>query len=152
MTEIGYFQIEEAIANLLRTDARTATINDKEITVVVEETFAPMANTPWAGVYLKSWETPAEEERIGAGTHFVTFLNIEIWLYEYSLEHREGAILRDEFLRKVKEVFKDPKNRSLDGNALMTTFAGGEFDNATDKGNKGFYKGVSMILTVEVRE
>lgn len=149
MAEINYFQIEEAIGDILLKDPRTKIIGNDKLKVEVEENFQLIPDkTPWVGIYLDDWDSPAEEEIIGGTKPIRTNLGITLWLYSYALKNRTGAQLRDRLLQKVKEVLK--KNRTLNNNVLTFRFAGGDFDNASV--DEGFFKGVSLKLECEVRE
>ena len=149
MSEINYFDIEKAIADILLTDSRTERIGDSVLKVEVEENFNLIPDKcPWVGVYLESWDSPAEEEKIGGATPFTTFLVVSLWLYEFAMENRTGSQLRDRLLQKVKEVLKD--NRKLNNNVLIWRFEGGDFDNAITE--DGFFKGVSTKIICEIRE
>lgn len=156
MSEIDYFSIEVAIRDILLADSSTAEINDKQLTVVIEENFNPKPDTvPWLGIYLDSWVTDPDDELIapGSGGAFRTFLMFELWLYEYALDNKDSSTKRDTFLSKVKEVLKKTANRTLNNTVLITTFAGGRFENQKTEGKRGaFYKGVSIKLKAEVRE
>ena len=154
MSEIDYFGIEEAVRDILLADSRTAEVNDKQTTVLIEEPFKPNPDTvPWVGIYLSKWDSPEEDELIapGSGSSVRTFLLLELWLYEYALNNKDSSTKRDTLLSKIKEVLKD--NRTLNGTVLITTFAGGRFENQMSEKKRGaFYKGVSIKLKVEVRE
>lgn len=149
MTEIDYTGIMQNIKDLFLADERTKIVGGKPLVVQIEEAFQPIPDRcPWVGIYLDSWETRAENELIGGSAPRLTTLNIEMWLYEFSLENATGARKRDTLLQKVKEVLKD--NRTLSGAVLITRFMGGEFDGAKVK--EGFLKGVSLKLECEIRE
>lgn len=149
MSEIDYTSITQAVKDLLLADPRTAIFNGRPLTVALEDSFQPVGDRcPWVGIYLDSWQSPAEQEFIGGSSPVRTLLNIELWLYEFSLENATGARKRDTLLQKVKEVLKE--NRQLSNTVLVTRFMGGEFDNAKTK--EGFLKGVSIMLECEVRE
>lgn len=146
MAAIDYLDIEENLASIFRADENLIGIG---VRVDVEESFNPIPDRcPWIGIYLDSWDTPADGEFIGGTSPFQTFLNLEIWLYEFALENKKGCQLRDALLQKVKEVLKT--HRTINGTVLVTRFEGGEFDNAKTK--EGFFKGVSIKLQAEVRE
>ena len=100
------------------------------------------------GIYLDTWETPAEEELIGGSRPHRTFLVFEIWCYEFGLENKSTAQKRDTLLEEVKDGLKG--NRNLNGKVLVTRFKGGDFDNAQKE--EGFFKGVSIKLECEVKE
>ena len=149
MSEIDYFGIEEAVADILLTDSRTRRIGDSLLKVEIEEPFNLIPDKcPWVGIYLDSWDSPAEEERIGGNSPFLTYLILELWLYEFAMESRTASQLRDRLLRKVKETLKD--NRKLNNKVLIWRFAGGEFDSPAT--SEGFFRGVSLKLECEVRE
>lgn len=149
MSAIDYTAIEQALKDLLLADERTREINGRRLTVAIEEMFQPLPDKcPWAGVYLDTWESSAEQELIGGAQPLRTTVVLELWLYEFSLDNTVGAQKRDLLLQNVKEVLK--ANRSLGGAVLVTRFLGGEFDNAKVK--EGFLKGVSLKLECEVRE
>lgn len=154
MSEIPYYDIEMALANILKDDIRLKDFDGKKVTVHVEQKIPPaMPAMPWVGIYLDGWETPEDGEFIAAGSKFTSFLILELWLFTYSLEQAQGAKTRDRLLQKVKEVLKEPDNRKIGNLALMTTFEGGTFMNPKTEGNaKGFTSGVSIKLRVEVRE
>ena len=168
MSEIDYFTIEEDLATILKNDstlkakANGGELGNQDLFVDVEEPFAAMSDrTPLCGIYLDSWETNPEDERIAAGTKFLTRLNLELWLWEFALDSKEGARLRDRLSKKVKEVLRAPANRKINNSVQITTFQGGDFDNAKEKrtgtgggttGEIGFFKGVSIKLQVEVFE
>ena len=160
MSEINYFKIEDDLGAILRKDSRLKSkdngggLGNKDLIVEVEETFSGISTKiPWCGIYLDSWE--ALEERVGGKA--LTFLNFELWLWEFSLKNREGAIVRDRLMQKVMEVLKD--NRKINDNVQIMTFQGGEFDNAKKKrastgsgksAEFGFFKGVSIKIRAEV--
>lgn len=162
MSEINYFKIEDDLGAILRNDPRLKSkdnggqLGNKGLVVEVEETFSAVSiKIPWCGIYLDSWEPL--EERVAAGQKSLTFLNFELWLWEFSLKNREGAILRDRLMQKVMEVLKD--NRKINDNVQIMTFQGGEFDNAKKKRTStgsgksaefGFFKGVSIKIRAEV--
>ena len=150
MREINYFKIMETPADILRNAISLKTdIGNNSLRVEVEDTAQLIPDKcPWIGIYLSSWETPWEEEKIGGSTPHTTYLEIELWLYEFALENRQGAILRDRLMQKVKEVLKN--NRKINNTVLISRFEGGEFDNAYAE--TGFFKGVSIKLKCEVRE
>lgn len=154
MSEIPYFDIEMALANILKNDVSLQSFDNKKVTVHVEKKIPPPAGAmPWIGIYLDGWETPEEGEFIAAGSKFTSFLVLELWLFTYSLVQDQSAKTRDRLLQKVKEILKKPDNRKISGLALMTTFDGGTFMNPKTEGaKKGFTSGVSIKLRVEVRE
>ena len=146
MTEINYYTIETSLKSLLETDSRIIALG---ATVEVEENFNLVsAMCPWIGIALESWESPADEERIGGATPVLTTLILKVWLYTFGIESNTASQSRDTLLQKVKEVLKE--NRTLNDSVLITRFEGGEFDNA--EGEDGFFKGVSIELECEVRE
>jgi len=146
MTEINYYTIETTLKSLLEQDSR---LIDLGATVMVEESFNLLADLcPWVGIYLTEWESPEDEERIGGTSPVLTYLTLEIWLYECAIELKTAAKNRDTLLKKVKEVLKE--NRTISDTVLITRFDGGEFDSgATDD---GYFKGVSIRMECEVRE
>lgn len=149
MAQIDYTAIELALQDLLLNDLRTKEIDGRITTVVVEEIFQPIPDRcPWIGIYLNGWQSPAESELIGGSAPRLTLVEIELWMYDYSLENATGARKRDLLLQQVKEVLKD--NRTINGLVLVTRFTGGEFDGAKTK--EGFLKGVSLKLECEIRE
>lgn len=154
MSEIPYYDIELAIAQLLADDISLKDFNGKKVSVRVEKKIPPASTAmPWVGIYLDGWETDADNEFIAAGTKFKTFLLLELWLFTYALEQDVGAKTRDRLLQKVKEILKKPENRKIGNLVLMTSFEGGTFMNPkTEQGKKGFISGVSIKLRVEVRE
>ena len=146
MSEINYYSIEEAIANLFKADADLLALSP---TIEIEEDDNLVSDKcPYIGIYFSSWESPHTEERIGGTTPFTTYLVFDIWCYEFALENKQGAILRDTLLQKVKEILKE--NRKLSDTVLITRFQGGDFDNA--RNSEGYFKGVSIKLQAEVRE
>lgn len=149
MSEISYWLIENQIGQLIKDELPIIGDAQTPVMVFVEE---PLNLITSRGhqvyIYIDTWETP--DEYIAAGTHFRTFINFELWLYVHGLESNIACQNRDRFLQKLKEVFKKPSNRKLNGTAQITTFLGGEFDNQMLEG--GFWKGVSLKLRVEVRE
>jgi hypothetical protein len=151
MSEINYWLIENQIGQLIKDELPAIGDNQLPVMVFIEE---PLNLITSRGhqvyVYIDTWETPEDEERIAAGTHFRTFINFELWLYVHGLDSNIACQNRDRFLQKVKEVFKKPSNRKLSGTAQIVTFLGGEFDNQMDDG--GFWKGVSLKLRIEVIE
>lgn len=143
--QINYIDIQDEIADILRKDYRTC-----DLKIFVEDSFRLIPDTcPVLFIYLDSWSSKAEDERIGGATPITTFLNIELFIYEFALENRTAAVLRDDCFKHVKEVLKD--NRRLNNKVLISRFKGGNFENAKATGG-GFFKGVSLTLEIEVRE
>lgn len=151
MSEINYWVIENRLGQLIKDNVPNIGENKTPVKIFVE---APLnlitSRGPQVYIYLDSWDTPPEQEQIGGGKFFTTFLNFEIWLYIHGLDGAIASQNRDLFLQKVKEVFKDPSNRKLQNSVCITTFQGGEFDNMKDDG--GFWRGVSIKLQAEVQE
>ena len=156
MSEINYFEIEEALAALIRDDSGVKSLkNGKGAVVQVEEGFQLVpGKIPWVGIFLDTWDSPDDLEQIAGGTHFRTFLTFKIQLYAFGLKYKEAAKARDNLLQKVKEVLKKPANRKF-SSVLITRFQGGEFDNQAgediDK-DFGYFLGVSIELEAEVIE
>lgn len=149
MSEINYWLIENQIGQLIKDDLPTIGVNNLPVMVFVEEPLNLIASRGHQiYIYIDTWETP--DEYIAAGTHFRTYINFELWLYVFGFESAVACQNRDIFLQKVKEIFKNPSNRKLNGTAQIVTFLGGEFNNQMSEG--GFWKGVSLKLRVEVRE
>ena len=157
MTEINYLDIEDEIKTILLADITTKAIDHlvknktitKKLRVQVEETFnVKPDNTPWVGVFLRDYDTPEEEEKIGGASPIMTDLGIELWLYVFSFDNRNAASMRDNLRRKVMNVLKG--NRSLNSKVLAVRFDGGSFDTPIE--DKGFFKGVSIKLRCELRE
>lgn len=149
---VNYTAIQDAIRNILLTNDTSRIIDGDALSVGIESVLNPATiMCPWAGIYLDSWDTPAEQERIGGATPFLTQVTFELWLYAFALETDVARIKRDALLSAVKDVLKLTANRTLGGTVLITRFKGGSFSNA--KGNQeGFYSGVSLKLECEVRE
>lgn len=146
MTEINYYTIELTLKNILAADSR---ITDLGATVTVEDSFNLISDLcPWIGIYLDSWDSPSDEERIGGTSPVLTILTLELWLFDFAIENNVAAQKRDTLIQKVKEVLKE--NRTISDTVLITRFAGGEFDSAVT--GDGFFKGVSIKLECEVRE
>lgn len=146
MTEINYYTIESTLKDILSADSRITAL---DATVTVEDSFNLISDLcPWIGIYLDSWESPADEEKIGGASPVLTYLTLELWLYDFAIENNTAAQKRDTLIQKVKEVLKE--NRTINSTVLITRFAGGEFDNAIT--TDGFFKGVSIKLECEVRE
>lgn len=146
MSEINYFQIEEDFVTMLKSNATLMELNP---TIEIEDDSNLIAEKcPYVGIFLDSWESPYLEEKIGGSTPFTTYLTFEIWLYEFAFENKQGAILRDKLLQKVKEAIK--QDRKLNNSVLISRFEGGDFDNS--RNSEGFFKGVSIKLRAEVRE
>ena len=152
MSELNYTEIEEALGELLKADQELQAIGSAGVKVEVEEEFEPYPDKcPWIGIYLDTWDSPPEEERIGGQRPVTTFIMIELKLMQFSLEHRNGSKLRDQLIQKVKEVIK--KNRNINGTVKTSRFRGGEFISAISEAEEGgFYKGVNIKLEVEVDE
>ena len=143
---IDYLGIQTALKAILDADSRT-----DSYTVEVEPDFDLITDKmPYVAIFLDSWETPALDETIGGTKPFRSFLNLEVWCYDFSMENLVGATLRDTMLGNVKEVIKE--NRTISDNVLITTFQGGSFDNQKNNRGIGFFKGVSMRIQCEVRE
>ena len=146
MAIIDYLGIEQAIKTLLNNDSRT-----QDLLVEIEPPEAIRTDScPYVGIYLDSYETPTDDELIGGTKPFRTFLTIELWIYDFSLENLDCASNRDVLLVKVKEVMKE--NRTLSDTVLITRFLGGDYDNQKNTSGLGFFKGVSIRLQCEVRE
>lgn len=146
MSEINYFAIEEAIKTQLSNNV--ALLNLSPIIEIEEDSNLIADKCPYVGIYLSSWESPATEERIGGSTPYTTYLGFEIWCYEFAMENKACAILRDNLLQKVKEALKS--DRTFNNNILIWRYEGGDFDNG--KNSEGYFKGVSIKLRAEVRE
>tara|TARA_E500000178_G_C16638055_1_gene580690 strand:+ start:136 stop:576 length:441 start_codon:yes stop_codon:yes gene_type:complete len=146
MAIIDYLGIENAVKDLIENNADTS-----GYTVLVEPIDAVKTDAcPYVAIYLDSWDSPADEELIGGTKPVRTFLTLEIWCYDFSLENLAGAEARDDMLGKVKEVLK--LNRTISDTVLITRFLGGNFDNQKLTDGIGFFKGVSVKLQCEVRE
>ena len=146
MASIDYLAIENSIKTLLNAGAATSGYN-----VFVEPPEAVRTDAcPLVQIYLNSWDSPAEDEMIGGANPITTFLTIELWIYDFSMENLAGATARDIMLDNVKGILK--ANRTLADKVLITRFAGGEFDNMKNNKGMGFFKGVSLRLECEVRE
>ena len=146
MAIIDYLGIETAIKNILEADSRTSSY-----TVEIEPPDEIRTDAcPYIAIYLDSYDTPLNDELIGGTKPFRTFLNIEVWCYDFSLENLAGASARDTLLGNVKEVLKE--NRTLSDTVLVTSFTGGDFDNQKNTSGLGFFKGVSVKIQCEVRE
>jgi len=149
MAEISYFAIEETIKDILVTDPRSKFLNNQKVAYDVEEKLNNLPDKcPWCGIYLMSWDSPQDEQRIGGTTPTLTDLTIRLRMYEFGLEIRRAAQNRDLFLAKVKEVLKGKRN--LNNKVLITQFGGGEYENGQT--SEGFFLGVSLDLICEVRE
>ena len=156
MAEINYTEIAEKVKSILEADERIKNIQRVDdtggtdaVTVVVDEPFNNKAEaTPFIGIYLDTWETPADEELIGGASPSLTRIGLELWMYEWHLENIECSKRRDNLLRRVKEALK--ADRTLSGTVQMTRFQGGEFDSPIK--TEGFFKGVSLKLECEIRE
>lgn len=146
MAIIDYLGIQTALQSIFNADSRTS-----DYTVEVEPDYDLITDKmPYVAIYLDSWETPPTDETIGGVKPFRSFLNLEVWCYDFSMENLQGATLRDTMLGNVKEVMKE--NRTISDKVLITTFAGGSFDNQKNNRGIGFFKGVSMRIQCEVRE
>jgi|TARA_Y100000361_G_C11101880_1_gene312388 hypothetical protein len=146
MAIIDYLGIETAIKNILEADSRTSSY-----TVEIEPPDEIRTDAcPYIAIYLDSYDTPLNDELIGGTKPFRTFLNIEVWCYDFSLENLAGASARDTLLGNVKEVLKE--NRTISDTVLVTAFTGGDFDNQKNTSGLGFFKGVSVKIQCEVRE
>ena len=164
MSEINYWLITNRIGQLIKDNLPTIGDSQIPVNVYIEQ---PLNLITSRGhqvyIYQKGWDSPADEELLGSGRHFRTFLDYELWLFVHALDSDVGMPLRDRFMQKVKEIFKTPVNRQFmgegDGSVLVTRFKGGEFF-APDGGNSkteknpigGFWYGVNMKLQAEVRE
>jgi|TARA_R100000482_G_scaffold3016_1_gene1138 hypothetical protein len=146
MAVIDYLGIENAIKDLIEADSNTSSF-----TVLVEPIDSVKTDAcPYVAIFLDSWDSPSDDELIGGSRPLRTFLTLEIWCYDFSLENLAGAEARDDMLGKVKEVLK--QNRTISDNVLVTRFLGGSFDNQKQTDGLGFFKGVSIKLQCEVRE
>ena len=146
MAIIDYLGIETAIKNILEADSRTSSY-----TVEIEPPDEIRTDAcPYIAIYLDSYDTPLNDELIGGTKPLRTFLNIEVWCYDFSLENLAGASARDTLLGNVKEVLKE--NRTISDTVLVTAFTGGDFDNQKNTSGLGFFKGVSVKIQCEVRE
>lgn len=146
MAIIDYLAVENAVKDLLAADSDTSSF-----TVLIEPDFAVRSDfCPCVLIYLDSYDSPIEDELIGGAKPMRTFLTLEIWCYDFSLDNLQGATARDVMLGKVKEVLKN--SRDLNGTCLNTAFLGGNFDNQKETSGLGFLKGVSIKLQCEVRE
>jgi hypothetical protein len=146
MATLDYLAIENAIKDLIEADSDTSGYN-----VFVEPADAIRTDMcPYVAIYLDSWESPADDELIGGTNPIRTFLNIEIWCYDFSMENLAGATARDIMLANVKDVLKE--NRTLSDKVVVTRFEGGDFQNQKNDSGLGFFKGVSVKLNCEVRE
>jgi hypothetical protein len=146
MAIIDYLAVETAIKTLINNDSATS-----DFTVLIEPDNAVRTDfCPYVAIYLDSYDSPLDDELIGGSKPMRTFLTIEIWCYDFSLDNLEGATARDIMLGKVKEVLKG--DRTLNGTCVNTAFLGGNFDNQKQTDGLGFFKGVSIRLQCEVRE
>ena len=146
MAIIDYLSIETELKSILDSDSRTSSYR-----VEVEPADEIRTDAcPFIGIYLDSYETPVDDELIGGTKPFRTFLNLELWIYDFSLENLAGASARDIILGNVKEVLKE--NRTINNKVLISYFTGGDFDNQKNTTGLGFFKGVSVKLQCEVRE
>ena len=146
MAIIDYLGVQVALKTILDNDSRT-----EDYTIEVEPEYDLITDKmPYVAIWLDSWETPSTDEIIGGTNPFRTFLNLEVWMYDFNLENYTGAGLRDTMIGKVKEVIKE--NRTINDNVLVTTFRGGTFDNQKNDRGLGFFKGVSLRIQCEVRE
>lgn len=151
MAEIDYYGIELAIKALLEENIKGSDVGADKLFVDIEENFNLIPDrTPIAYIRLEDYETPQDEATIGGNAPYRTFLNLEVWCYQFGFDDREASKLRDKLLQKVKEVFKN--NLDLGENILILTFRGGKFDSGQDQNEGGFFKGVSIELKLEVRE
>lgn len=150
MTEIAYFGIEDTLKQIFLADVRTARFGDQDTIIEIDVPFnLNAAKMPWIGIYLSSAETPPEDILIGGVNKYRTFITVDIWVYEYALEHREAARRRDIAYRKVKEVLKE--NNNLNNKVLVTRFVEPHIlTNAlTDKAS---FRGALIPLQCELRE
>lgn len=146
MAIIDYLGVQTALKTILDADSRT-----DDYTIEVEPEYDLITDKmPYVAIYLDTWETPSTDEIIGGTNPFRTFLNLELWMYDFSLENYVGATKRDTMIGNVKEVLKE--NRTISDNVLVTTFTGGSFDNQKNDRGLGFFKGVSLRIQCEVRE
>ena len=156
---INYYDIEKKLGDIFKADARTAFVSfdggsKQETTVLVEDNASAITDLcPLIGIYLDDWDTPAEEEFIGGSMK--TYLDLELILYEFSLENKVACEKRDNFFQLVKTVIKD--NRTIDGMVENVEFRGGSFENAKEQNRfgefeTGFFKGVTIKLRCEIRE
>ena len=146
MAIIDYIGIETKIKTLLNADSRTS-----GYTVEIEpEDPINEARCPYVAIYLDNYETLLDTETIGGTAPYLTRLNIQIWMYQFSLENLDGATLRDDMLGKVKEVLKE--NKTLDDKVLYFQFGPGTFDTQKNTAGLGFFKGVSLSLQCQIKE
>lgn len=150
MAEIGYFAIEDAIKQIFLADERTVRFGDEKTTVEIDVPFnLSAAKIPWIAIYLRDVESPPDTELIGGVNKIRTFITIDIWVYEYAMDHREAARRRDVAYRKVKEVLK--ANRNLNNKVLITRFVEPHImtNGLTDKSS---FRGALIPLQCEVLE
>jgi len=151
MSIIDYLGIEQKIQTLLQGDSRTATINGRASTIVVEDAdMVSEVRCPYVGIFLDSYDTEEDTVTIGGANPYLTSLSIDLHIMEFAMEDLEGARLRDIAIGKVKEVLKDYK--TLDDTVLYYKFRSGKFENMKNTSGLGFFKGVTLSLDVEIQE
>ena len=100
---IDYLGIQTALKAILDADSRTS-----DYTVEVEPDFDLITDKmPYVAIFLDTWSTPALDETIGGTKPFRSFLDLEVWCYDFSMENLVGATLRDTMIGNVKEVIKE---------------------------------------------
>lgn len=152
--EIDYYGIELAIKALIEDQVTPSDVGADKLFVEVEEQFNLIADkTPYVHIRLIDYDMPEDGDdgpKIGGSTPYSTFLNFEMWCYQFGFDDRETQKLTYKLVQKIKQVLKG--NITLGDNVLILVFRGGQFDSGQDQDENGFFKGISIEFKVEVRE
>ena len=142
MARVDYFDIEQELAQILRTDPRT-----QEATVLVEEELSFYENDVIL-IELERRDAPDDEQTASAGKRTRFLLQMSVWCYAYALEKQIAMRKRDDLLGKVELVIQE--NRGLGGKVGSTWLAGGDFENRRDADGQGFMSGAQIEVVMQV--
>lgn len=144
MARIDYYGIENAIANVLKTDSTLT-----GVTVLVEEELTVQRGNV-IGIYLDDRNVPIEDQPIAAGTKTRFNVNFSIWCWHFGIgrDRTLAQQQRDDLIGKVEIALM--KNRTLQNTVTMSWLDGGDFISGPDPTGNQFMSGGEIRLTVDV--
>ena len=142
MAAVDYFAIEEEIAEILR-----AQLPETPVSVEEEMEFKAEA-TPRVFVYMEGIESPAEMQRLRAGTQTRERLTFAIWCWTFAMQVDEAIKQRNKLLGEVKVALM--KHRTLNEKVETSWLDGGVTPSARLPATAGFTAGAEVRLIAEV--
>lgn len=138
---IDYYDIEEELAQILRTDPRT-----QEAKVLVEEELN-ISEGDTILIELERRDAPPDLQTASAGLRTRYQIQISVWCYAYAFEKEVSMRRRDDLLGRVELVIQE--NRGLNGKVGSTWLQGGDFENRRDVAGQGFVAAAQIEVICE---